>query len=223
MKKDRCCAGACGMFRVSVSRGTRRDPFSTYAWGQLFRFVTVKVLKRFELLDERFVLILQHGHSVFQTFNILFLFPAALPCCLPVVETHYYSQAVIEDTKLVTHTKNAIFKTIKLRLKGGPQYTGCIHSKSQVTGKKNIYKQSWHKKIIWHFNQACDQLRKKKEKPVFFSFIQYDYNKIIANNNNNNNFYYYSKKNIFILLLLKLHKTKSNMKYITTTKNYFTT
>lgn len=110
-KRQRCCAGACGMFRVSVSWGTRRDPFSTYAWGQLFRFVTIKVLKRFELLDERFVLILQHGHSVFQTFNVLFLFPAALPCCLPVVEAHYYGQVIIEDTKLITPTKN----TVKLR------------------------------------------------------------------------------------------------------------
>lgn len=91
-KRWRCCTGACGMFRVFVSWGTWML-FSTCML--LFRFVTVKVLKRFKLLDECFVLILQHSHSVFQTFHVLFLFPAAFPRCLPVVEPDHYSQEFI--------------------------------------------------------------------------------------------------------------------------------
>lgn len=44
----------------------------------LLSFVAVDVLQRFQLLDQRLVLVLQHGHAVLQTLDVLLLFPAAL-------------------------------------------------------------------------------------------------------------------------------------------------
>lgn len=49
----------------------------------LLRFVAVNVLQGFQLFNQRLVLVFQHGHAVFQTFDVLFLFPATLACRLP--------------------------------------------------------------------------------------------------------------------------------------------
>lgn len=50
----------------------------------LLCFVAVQVFEGFELLDERLVLVLQHGHAVLQTLDVLLLLPATFPCRLPV-------------------------------------------------------------------------------------------------------------------------------------------
>ena len=46
--------------------------------------MAVQVFEGFEFLDERFVLVLQHGDAVLQTLDVLLLLPAALAGCLPV-------------------------------------------------------------------------------------------------------------------------------------------
>ena len=51
--------------------------------GALLCFVAVQVFEGLELLDERLVLVLQHGHAVLQTLDVLLLLPAALPGSLP--------------------------------------------------------------------------------------------------------------------------------------------
>ena len=45
--------------------------------------MTVQVFKCFEFLDEGFILVLQNGHSVLQTLDVLLLLPATLPSGLP--------------------------------------------------------------------------------------------------------------------------------------------
>jgi len=45
----------------------------------LIIFLTIQFFERFEFFDERFVLVLQHRHSVLQTFDVLFLFSSTLP------------------------------------------------------------------------------------------------------------------------------------------------
>lgn len=52
----------------------------------LLGLVAVNVLQRFQLFNQGLVLVFQHGHAVFQTFDILFLFPAALTGCFPAEE-----------------------------------------------------------------------------------------------------------------------------------------
>ena len=49
----------------------------------LLGLMAVKVFQRFQLLDQGLVLVLQHGHAVLQTPDVLFLFPAAFSSCLP--------------------------------------------------------------------------------------------------------------------------------------------
>lgn len=49
----------------------------------LLRFVAVQVFEGFEFLDEGFVLVLQHGHAVLQTLDVLLLLPATLAGRLP--------------------------------------------------------------------------------------------------------------------------------------------
>jgi len=75
----------------------------------LLRFVAVQVFEGFEFLDEGFVLVLQHGHTVLQTLDVLLLLPATLPGRLPVghedrvwVDVHGYraSQGLAASTKL---------------------------------------------------------------------------------------------------------------------------
>ena len=50
--------------------------------GQLL--LAVELLERLELLDERLVLVLQHGHATLQTLDVLLLLPPALARRLPV-------------------------------------------------------------------------------------------------------------------------------------------
>lgn len=62
---------------------------SLCTWGQtgtwrLLRFVAVQVFEGFKFLDEGFVLVLQHGHAVLQTLDVLFLLPTTFTCCLSV-------------------------------------------------------------------------------------------------------------------------------------------
>lgn len=44
----------------------------------LLVLLTVELLERLQLVDERLVLRLQHGHPVLQAFDVLLLFPTAL-------------------------------------------------------------------------------------------------------------------------------------------------
>lgn len=53
----------------------------------LLRFVAVQVFEGFEFLDEGFVLVLQHGHAVLQTLDVLLLLPATLAGRLPAQQT----------------------------------------------------------------------------------------------------------------------------------------
>jgi len=46
--------------------------------------LTVKLFERLEFLNQRLVLILQHGYTVLQTLDVLFLLPSALLGRLPV-------------------------------------------------------------------------------------------------------------------------------------------
>lgn len=60
------------------------SPCPAVRWPLLLRFVAVQVFEGFQFLDERFVLVLQHGHAVLQTFDVLLFLPATLASCLPV-------------------------------------------------------------------------------------------------------------------------------------------
>lgn len=60
-----------------------RWPFFFLSFFLLW-FVAVQVFEGFEFLDEGFVLVLQHGHAVLQTLDVLLLLPATLASCLPV-------------------------------------------------------------------------------------------------------------------------------------------
>lgn len=60
----------------------------------LLRFVAVQVFEGFQFLDERFVLVLQHGHAVLQTFDVLLLLPATLARRLPVWHRERVSERV---------------------------------------------------------------------------------------------------------------------------------
>lgn len=57
----------------------------------LLRFVAVQVFEGFEFLDEGFVLVLQHGHAVLQTLDVLLLLPATLAGRLPARHKHHVS------------------------------------------------------------------------------------------------------------------------------------
>lgn len=71
---------------------------------QLLGFVTVNVLQCFQLFDQCLVLVFQHSYAVFQTFDVFFLFPAALARCLPAEkrgETPTVSDETDKTTTLV--------------------------------------------------------------------------------------------------------------------------
>lgn len=53
---------------------------------KLLRFMAVQVFKCFQFLYEGFVLVLQHGHAVLKTLDILLLLPATLAGRLSVTQ-----------------------------------------------------------------------------------------------------------------------------------------
>lgn len=66
---------AVAVYNLSLVCGRKRP--------LLLRFVAVDVLQCFQLFNQRFVLVFQHGDAVLQTFDVLLLFPATLARCLP--------------------------------------------------------------------------------------------------------------------------------------------
>lgn len=52
---------------------------------ELFRFMAVKVFKCFQFFNKCLVLVLQDGHSVLQTLDILLFLPATFTSCLSVL------------------------------------------------------------------------------------------------------------------------------------------
>lgn len=69
-------------FAAAVCKRRRLQPVTTKQ-PPLLSFVAVNVLQCFQLFNQGLVLVFQHSHAVFQTFDVLFLFPAALASCLP--------------------------------------------------------------------------------------------------------------------------------------------
>lgn len=64
-----------------VTDGRLSSPWQALLLG----FVAVQVFEGFKFLDEGFVLVLQHGHAVLQTLDVLLLLPAALAGSLPAL------------------------------------------------------------------------------------------------------------------------------------------
>lgn len=52
----------------------------------LLSFVAVNVFQGFELLNQGLVLVFQNCHAVFQTLDVLLLFPATFTSCFPEAE-----------------------------------------------------------------------------------------------------------------------------------------
>ena len=65
----------------SIPGGQSKD--ASYRFRPIPR---VEFLQLLEFLDERFVLVLQHGNAVFQTLDVLFLLPSAFAGGLPEKE-----------------------------------------------------------------------------------------------------------------------------------------